>query len=186
MGSLACLSVTKRPLTKEIQTLESKFMKLGISEKGGVLASIEVRANFMEEIKAKQLNDENLSERNKKTAIGKTQETTLDAEGVLNFKGRICVPRVDDLIQKFLIEFRGSRYSIHPSVTKMYQDLERIYWWSGMKKDIAKFVAKCQYCQQVKYEHQSPAGLLQRMPIPEWKCVTTQKISKTKLETNGN
>ena len=38
-----------------------------------------------------------------------------------------------------------------------------------MKKDIAEFMAKCQNCQQVKYEHQRPAGLLQRMPIPEWK-----------------
>ncbi|WMV38641.1 hypothetical protein MTR67_032026, partial [Solanum verrucosum] len=41
MGNLACLSVAKRPLAKEIQTLESKFMQLGISERGGVLASIE-------------------------------------------------------------------------------------------------------------------------------------------------
>ena len=38
-----------------------------------------------------------------------------------------------------------------------------------MKKDITKFVAKCQNCQQVKYEHQRPAGLLQRMLISEWK-----------------
>ncbi|WMV09587.1 hypothetical protein MTR67_002972 [Solanum verrucosum] len=38
-----------------------------------------------------------------------------------------------------------------------------------MKKDIADFVAKCQNFQQVKYEHQRPAGLLQRMPISEWK-----------------
>ncbi|WMV50512.1 hypothetical protein MTR67_043897 [Solanum verrucosum] len=53
MGSLACLGASKRPLAKEIQTLESKFMQLGISEKGGVLASIEVRPTFIEEINAK-------------------------------------------------------------------------------------------------------------------------------------
>ncbi|WMV41691.1 hypothetical protein MTR67_035076 [Solanum verrucosum] len=60
MGSLACLSVTKRPLAKEIQTLEFKFMQLGISERGGMLASIEVRVTFIEEIKAKKFEDENL------------------------------------------------------------------------------------------------------------------------------
>ena len=38
-----------------------------------------------------------------------------------------------------------------------------------MKKDIAEFVANCQNCQQVKYEHQIPVGLLQRIPIPKWK-----------------
>ena len=43
-----------------------------------------------------------------------------------------------------------------------------------MKKDIAEFMAKYQNCQQVKYEHQRPAGLPQRMSIPEWKW---EKIS---------
>ncbi|WMV49749.1 hypothetical protein MTR67_043134 [Solanum verrucosum] len=108
IGSLACLSVTKRPLTKEIQTLESKFMQLGMSDKGGVLASIEVRATFIEGLKAKQFEDENLEDLRKKTVSSKAQETTLDAEGVLNFKVRICVPQVDDLIQKPLIESHGS------------------------------------------------------------------------------
>ncbi|KAH0725405.1 hypothetical protein KY284_001270 [Solanum tuberosum] len=55
MGSLACLSVTKQPLDKEIQTLESKFMQLGISERGRVLASIEVRATLIENIKGLQI-----------------------------------------------------------------------------------------------------------------------------------
>ncbi|WMV50347.1 hypothetical protein MTR67_043732 [Solanum verrucosum] len=72
-----------------------------------VLASIEVRATFIDEIKAKQIEDENLEELRKKTAIGKAQKTTLDADGVLNFKERICVPRVDDLIEKLLAESHG-------------------------------------------------------------------------------
>ena len=38
-----------------------------------------------------------------------------------------------------------------------------------MKRDIVDFIAKCPNCQQVKYEHQRPGGMLQRMPIPEWK-----------------
>ena len=38
-----------------------------------------------------------------------------------------------------------------------------------MKKDIAEYVAVCDVCQRVKAEHQKPAGLLQPMPIPEWK-----------------
>ncbi|WMV40840.1 hypothetical protein MTR67_034225 [Solanum verrucosum] len=104
MGSLYCLGLPKRPLVKEIQTLESKFMQLGISEKGRVLASIEIRPTFIEEIKAKQFEDESLNELRKKTISGKAQDMVLDAGGVLSFKGRICVPRVDDLIQKMLSE----------------------------------------------------------------------------------
>ena len=51
----------------------------------------------------------------------------------------------------------------------MYHDLKRQYWWKGIKRDVATFVAKCLTYQQVKAEHQRPAGLLQPLPIPEWK-----------------
>ena len=52
---------------------------------------------------------------------------------------------------------------------KMYLDLKDSFWWTGRKKDIAEYVAVCDVCQRVKAEHQKPAGLLQPMPIPEWK-----------------
>lgn len=38
-----------------------------------------------------------------------------------------------------------------------------------MKRDVAEFVARCLTCQQVKAEHQCPAGLLRPLHIPEWK-----------------
>ena len=38
-----------------------------------------------------------------------------------------------------------------------------------MKGDIAEFVSKCLTCQQIKAEHKHPVGLLQSLPIPEWK-----------------
>ena len=38
-----------------------------------------------------------------------------------------------------------------------------------MKKDIAEYVAVCDVCQRVNAEHQKPVGLLQPLPIPEWK-----------------
>ena len=40
-----------------------------------------------------------------------------------------------------------------------------------MKKDIAEYVAVCDVCQRVKAEHQKPVGLLQPMPLPEWKWI---------------
>ena len=38
-----------------------------------------------------------------------------------------------------------------------------------MKRDVADYVSKCLTCQQVKAEHRRPPGLLQPLPIPEWK-----------------
>ena len=38
-----------------------------------------------------------------------------------------------------------------------------------MKRDVTKYVSKCLTCQQVKNEHQVPTGLLNSLPIPQWK-----------------
>ena len=38
-----------------------------------------------------------------------------------------------------------------------------------MKRDIAEFVSRYLTCQQIKAKHQRPRGLLQPLPIPEWK-----------------
>jgi hypothetical protein len=51
----------------------------------------------------------------------------------------------------------------------MYHDLKVTYWWYGMKRDVAEYVALCDTCQRVKVEHQRPAGLLQPLQVPEWK-----------------
>jgi hypothetical protein len=54
-----------------------------------------------------------------------------------------------------------------------------------MKKDIAKYLAKCIECQQVKVEHQHPAGLLQPLPIPKWKWETISMDLITGLPTSN-
>ena len=41
----------------------------------------------------------------------------------------------------------------------MYHDLIHIYWWDGMKKDIADYVAKFPNYQQVKAEPPNPGSL---------------------------
>nr|GEZ60095.1 putative reverse transcriptase domain-containing protein [Tanacetum cinerariifolium] len=42
---------------------------------------------------------------------------------------------MDTLIDR--LEFL--RYSVHPGANKMYHDLRDMYWWPGMKKDIATY-----------------------------------------------
>lgn len=61
------------------------------------------------------------------------------------------------------------RYSIHPELTKMYHDINGMYWWNDMKKNIAEFISQCPNCHQVKIEHQMPAGLIQNIETPMWK-----------------
>jgi hypothetical protein len=91
-----------------------------------------------------------------------------DVEGVLLFKNHMCVPK-REAREVLLDEAHNSSYSIHPGTTKMYLDHKTRYWWKGMKKEIAQYVARCDTCRRTKAEHQKPAGLLQPLPVLEWK-----------------
>ncbi|KAI3797676.1 hypothetical protein L1987_32938 [Smallanthus sonchifolius] len=101
--------------------------------------------------------------------------------GLLYFLDRIWVPDRDDLRAFIMTEAHKSRYSIHPGADKMYQNLRSQYWWPGMKKDIALFVAKCLTCSKVKAEHQRPSGLLEQPEIPLWKWENLAMDFITKL-----
>jgi hypothetical protein len=92
-----------------------------------------------------------------------------DAEGTLWFKERLLVPRREALKKKILDEAHTSRYSIHLGSTKMYHDLRQQFWWTRMKREVARYVFECDTCQKVKADYMKPGELLQSLSIPEWK-----------------
>ena len=79
------------------------------------------------------------------------------------------MPDDKELKQKLLFEAHNMVFTMHPGGNNMYQDLKQFYWWKGMKRDVTEYVFKCLTCQQVKVEHQVPTGLLNPLPIPQWK-----------------
>jgi hypothetical protein len=56
------------------------------------------------------------------------------------------VPNVKELKDKILREAHKSAYSIHLGEKKMYRDLKATYWWYGMKRNVAEYVALCDTC----------------------------------------
>jgi hypothetical protein len=60
-----------------------------------------------------------------------------DDQGVLWYKGRICLPNVMELKDKILQEAHESTYSIHLGGNKMYYDLKESCWWYRIKRDVA-------------------------------------------------
>jgi hypothetical protein len=115
---------------------------------------MEVGSNLLQEIRKGQAEDEKIQEIRCNIKEEKSLGFLEDEEGVLWYKGRICVPNLKKLKDKILCEAHESAYSIHPGGNKMYHDLKATYWWYGMKRDVAEYVALCDSCQQVKAEHQ--------------------------------
>ncbi|KAG8499252.1 hypothetical protein CXB51_005763 [Gossypium anomalum] len=143
--------------------------QLKMSDDSSILAEIRARPMFLQEISEAQKNDQDLLAKRRQCEADTGSNFRIGSDGSLMFKNQICVPKNDELIQKILHEAHNGCLAVHPGSTKMYNDLKKMYWWSGMKRDISEFVSKCLICQQVKAEHQVPSGLLQPIMVPEWK-----------------
>ncbi|WVZ76881.1 LOW QUALITY PROTEIN: hypothetical protein U9M48_024803 [Paspalum notatum var. saurae] len=124
-------------------------------------AAFEAEPTLEREIREHQKDDEKLLEIRELLKLGKAPHFREDEQRILWYKNRICVPNVDRIRKLILSEAHDTAYSIHPGSTKMYYDLKERFWWYGMKRAVAEYVAICDTCQRVKAEHQRPAGLLQ-------------------------
>jgi len=145
-------------LYEKVQELNLTVTEIG---EGIMLQKLEISCDLRSRIVQAQSLDANLQRR-----IGHP-EFSMASDGPILFEGRICVPDDSKLKRLVLEEAHKSNFLIHPSATKMYQDLKKNYWWPGMKTEIAEFVARCLVCQQIKIEHQRPARLLGSLEIPQ-------------------
>jgi hypothetical protein len=107
---------------------------------------MEVGSNLPQEIQKGQVEDEKIQDIKRNIKEEKSPGFSEDEEGVLWYKGRICVPNVKELKDKILREAHESSYSIHPGWNKMYHDLKATYWWYDMKRGVAEYVALCETC----------------------------------------
>jgi hypothetical protein len=108
---------------------------------------MEVGSNLLQEIRKGQVKDEKIQEIKRNIKEEKSPDFSVEEEGMLWYKGRICVPNIKELNDKILHEAHESAYSIHRGENKMYHDLNAIYWWYGIKRDVAEYVALCDTCQ---------------------------------------
>ncbi|GJT59524.1 RNA-directed DNA polymerase, eukaryota, reverse transcriptase zinc-binding domain protein, partial [Tanacetum coccineum] len=149
--------------------------------------SMTIQSSLKEKLLAAQ--NEAIKEENAPAEMlrGLDQQMEKKGDGGLYFMDIIWVPLIGDVRTMIMNEAHAMRYSIHLGADKMYYDLRDMYWWPGMKKDIATYVSKCLTCSKVKAEHQRPSGLLQQPEIPEWKWdkITMDFITKLPRSSGG-
>ncbi|KAL0291840.1 UNVERIFIED_CONTAM: Transposon Ty3-G Gag-Pol polyprotein [Sesamum radiatum] len=165
-STLANLGSHNQTLLLEMRSMNTA---LEIDHVAGLLAALQLKPDFVDQIKEAQTRDPFLLRMLERMKQGKKPNFSIRADGVIVNGERVCVPDVDGLREQILQEAHNAPYAMHPGTVKMYRNLRPYYWWQTMKKDVAEFVAKCMTCQQVKAEHQAPAGKLRPLSIPEWK-----------------
>ncbi|KAF5454671.1 hypothetical protein F2P56_024318 [Juglans regia] len=62
---------------------------------------------------------------------------SVSEDGVLRFRGRLCVPANEELKRVILEEAHRSLYTVHPGSTKMYGDLRESLWWNGLPRTLS-------------------------------------------------
>ncbi|WVZ84376.1 hypothetical protein U9M48_031414 [Paspalum notatum var. saurae] len=100
-----------------------------------------------------------------------TTVATFEAEPTLEQEIRKH-QKTDEKIQEIREQIevgKAPHFCEDEQVPRCINDLKERFWWYGMNRAVAEYVAVCDTCQRVKAEHQRPAGLLQPLKIPEWK-----------------
>jgi hypothetical protein len=156
----------RTPNTTLCQEMEK--LNLGMIHHG-TLTQLKLDSILLQKIIDAQRSDKGMKHIHEKIEASKANCFRKDDQGIIWFNNRIVVPKDNDVRQQILDEAQLSRYSIHPGSTKMYQDLKQHYWWTKMKIEIARYVARCDTCRRVKAIHVKTTGPLQSLPIPTWK-----------------
>src|ERR1043165_1917356 len=148
------------------------FRKLNLElVPAGYLSSLVIEPTIRERIRDAQLSSSMIQKVKQgiEALVPKYGCFSVHSDGTVMFEDRAVVPKEGDLREVIMKEAHDSKISIHPGSTKMYQDLKQSFWWTRMKRDVARFVSQCDVWKRVKTQHQKPAGLLQPLEVPEWK-----------------
>ena len=149
--------------------LHEEFRKLNLEiVTHGYLSTLVAKPTLEDEIIVAQRRSRGVRRIKENIASGVAKCFSIDSKGTVFFGNRLVVPKNKELRQLILKEAHDTPLSIHPGSTKMYRDLRQRFWWTRMKRDIARYVAECDVCCRIKAEHQRPAGTLKPLPIPEW------------------
>ena len=155
------------PPIKEVNELEKLGIKMKTVEGRKLIATLRVCPILVDRIQEAQKKDPWVKEKKTQILQGKYKDLTDRNDGILRMNDRMYVPNVDRLRKEIIEEAHATPYTMHPSTIKMYRTLKAYYWGPSLKKDVTEYVSKCFTCQQIKVEHQAPAGKLQSLSILE-------------------
>lgn len=83
------------------------------------------------------------------------------------------------LRQRVIQEVHTAPSAGHPGIAATTHLVSNQFWWPSLSTDVITFIHNCIICQTTKSSRQSPAGLLQPLPIPQrpWSHIAVDFIT---------
>ena len=83
------------------------------------------------------------------------------------FRVRLYVPDSRPLRTALLQRYHESLAAGHQAAEKTTRQIEKLYYWPGMRTEIKTYTASCETCQRQQESNHSKYGFLHPLPIPE-------------------
>src|SRR5258708_35282615 len=73
-------------------------------------------------------------------------------EGIVLYQGKVYVPDNPQLHHDLVHVHHSATVAGHPRHWKMLELVSRNYWWPGLSRYVAKFVAGCDACNRCRWD----------------------------------
>src|SRR5260221_478459 len=101
-------------------------------------------------------------------------------EGVVLYRGKVYVLDNPQLCHDLVHAHHSATVTRHPGHWKMLELVSQNYWWPGLSRYIAKFVAGCDACNQTKTFPTQKVGKLipNKVPDQHWQVISVDMIGE--------
>src|SRR5260370_12683475 len=108
------------------------------------------------------------------------------AEEVVLYRGRVYVPDDPQLCHDLVHAHHSAAVAGHPRRWKTLELVLWNYWWPGLPRYVAKFVAGCDACNRTKTFPMQKVGKLipNKVPDQRWKVISVDMIREL-LDSKG-
>jgi hypothetical protein len=86
-----------------------------------------IQSSLRERMREAKLHDRSFKEVRKCIEAGRPEKFTMEENGTIFFRGRLCVPQKSEVKMDILREAYCTPYMVHPGETKMYQDMRQSF-----------------------------------------------------------
>src|SRR5258708_3513293 len=102
------------------------------------------------------------------------------AEGIVLYRGKVYIPDNPQLCHDLVHAHHSATVARHPGCWKMLELVSQNYWWPGVSRYVAKFVAGCDACNQTKtFPMQKVEKLIpNKVPDQHWQVISIDMIGE--------